>query len=575
MNIITKNYESLLPFLVVEAISAQNSYNNMSVKIMDKGWAWLVCGRKLLIWKFKEKSARANIKTQRILSPCFELQLPQSGLIHRADLAHVFFMPQSPNISIRATTVPAALVVSPEGSIRFWSSVANERCTESIVGELQGQEFCTLVPLSQLEYLLGTTTGSVFLLTIDVTAHDSKSILICSPLTTSSGLLLGISRRVTNLFFGPMTSETGLEAKRSLIAVSKYSQSTIDKTGSTERPFFVMSSTFKLRQWSRAGDGPSGMNNLIREWDLQGVIYSKLTDILGQQINFWPIDMITTKSNELLILIVTHDSSSNNMIRYATCVFNPYQAGESLTHLTVLRSHSWRYTNESEEQLLSLRFLERRSTSNVCFVYDRKFLFLVDINEDILDAIDYGNQNDGVLGAGIIDGHPLLFTQRDGLIFVAPVVNNQSRLNDTSIQLEHQPAASNNTFSHSRQENLRDSRIEPMIVEIDEDDDDCDNNQRNQPDVSRTQLDADQSAPNKSLNQSTINKSLDQSRKRETDELEEILSQNKEFEWVQLIDKREYSKASESLAKLAQDCEILKDRKETLIALSKLSELAV
>lgn len=531
---------------------------------MDQGWAWLVSGRKLFIWKFKEKDSLTNTsKSRRILSPCFELQLPQSGLVHRADLAHVFFMPQNLNTSIRATTVPAALVVSPEGFIRFWSSVANERCTENVVGEILGQEFCTLTPLSQLDYLLGTTTGSVFLLSIDINAHDSKSVIVCSPLTTSTGLLHGISRRVSNLFFGPISTDSGSEMKRPLIAVPKYSQSMIDQTGSTERPFYVMSSNFKLRQWSRANDGPNGINHLLREWDLQRSVQAKLTEILGDSINFWPIDMITTKANELLFMIVTHDSARENTIKYATCVFNPYQAGDLLTNVTILKSHSWRYTNESEEQLLSLRFLERRITSNICFVYDRKFLFLVNINHDILDAIDYGNQGDGVLGGGIIDGHPLLFTQRDGLIYVEPIINNQSRMNDTSIQLDHQPIGSTSMISTNSsvlQTTVMSSRMEPMIVELDNEDDEEDEAENSK--ISTNQQ------PQKQ-HQATINESVKQMK--QEDQLQEIISQNKEkFEWVQCIDNREYLKAAELLAKLA-DCD--KDRKDTYLALSKLSQL--
>lgn len=578
MNIVTKSYESLLPFLVVEAISAQNlPFHHMSVRMMDQGWAWLVCGRKLLVWKFKEKDPRGpnNSKTRRILSPCFELQLPQSDLIHRAELCHVFFVPSNLNTSTRATTVPAALAISPEGCVRFWSSVANERCTETISNEMQGQEFCTLSPLSHLEYILGTTTGSIFLLTIDIAAHDTKNVLICSPLTTASSLLVGISRRVSNLFFGQMTTDAGAESKRPLIAVPKYSQSTIDASGSSERPFFILSSNCKLRHWSRAGDGPTGVNHLIREWDLQIPIHDKLSGLLGNGINFWPIDMITTKSNELLILIVTHDSTHDNQIRYATCAFNPYQMNDIITSATIMRSYTWRYNNESEEQLLSLRFLERRSTSNVSFLYDRKLLFLINIKEDILDAIDYCNQSDSILGAGIIDGHPILFTQRDGLIYVAPVASNQSRLNETSMQLDHQPSVQNvqNTSVHSRHESLKHSRIEPMIVELDEDD--IDSHPETAPDQPSTN--PSHSIVDQSSNQS-INKTVNQSRKSYDDSIREpsrdTLLHNKEFEWIKFIDERDYGKASETLASLAQDSDLLKDRKETLISLSKIADLA-
>lgn len=500
---------------------------------MDQGWSWLVSGSKLFIWKFREHSTTHLSLKRGVLSPCFELRIPQSGLVHRADLVDVFFMPQNLNTSARATTVPAALLVSPEGIIRFWSNVANERYTESLVTEVHGQEFCSLTPLSQLDYILGTTTGAVYILTIDINANNPKSVIVCAPLETSSGLLNGIGRRVSNLFFGPNSTESNSDMKRPLIAVPKYSNSTIEKNGSTERPFFVMSSNFKIRQWSRANDGINGINHMIREWDIQRSVQEKLSEILGDSINFWPIDLITTKGNELLFMIVTHDPARDNTIRYATCVFNPYQAGETLTSLTVLRSHSWRYSNESEEQLLSLRFLERRITSPVCFLYDRKFLFLVNINQDILDAIDYGNQIDVVLGAGMIDGHPILFTKNDGLIYVAPVVSNTSRLNDTSIQLDHQPNISiNSTTNNSMLQTTvtHNSRIEPMIVELDEGDDE------------------------------------------EDDEKDHEAEPMHESEWCRLIAAKQYNQASQVLAKLAEN-DLPEGRKETFMALSKLAKL--
>jgi len=586
MNIITKPYESLLPYLVVEAISAQGTtFNSMSVRMIDKGWAWLVCGRKLLIWKFKESKSPSAPKARRVLSPCFELQLPQSDLIHRAELIHAFFMPQNPNVSLRAITVPATLVVSPEGTIRFWSSIANERFTESSVGDMQGQEFCTLAQLSPLEYLLGTTTGMVLILSIDITAHD-KSMLLCTPLNTPSGLLSGISRRVTDLFFGPLAADIGTETRRPLIAVPKYSQSTIDKTGSTDRPFFVMSSNFKLRQWSRTNEGIGSTNCLVREWDLQKGIFARLVFGLNLstsgRLNFWPIDMVITKAKEILILVVTLDSTRDNAINYATCTFNPFQSGEDITSLTILRSHSWHYSNESEDQLMALRFLERQISSSLYFMYDRKFIFLVQADHDILDAIDYGNQDDGILGAGIVDNHPILFTQRDGLTYVVPVNSNRSRMNDTSIVLEPIRPSSTDMRPKSRSEIsqrlVTSTRIDPVIIEIDVDDK-MENEQLDAPNQScltPPETDNDNTTTtttNKSRNQSNLNRSIDEPAKHRA-EVDDIISDSKEFEWIRQIDARQYKLASETLTKLAQESEIFKDRKETLLALSTLARLA-
>lgn len=624
INITTKNYETLLPLMVVEAISAQGaSFNLMSVQMIDQGWAWLVSCRKALVWKFKESKEPRSVKTRRMLSPCFELQLPQTDLHHRADLINIFFMPQNMNVSIRATTIPAAIAISPEGIVRFWSKIANENFTELCVSDTPGQEFCSLIPITVFEYVLATTTGSVYVLTINIMAHDSKSIISCSSLCQPSSILSGIGRRMTNLFFGPMDGGVvASENKRPIITVPKYSQSTIDTTGSTDRPFFVMNSTFKLRQWSRTNEGPYSVNQLIREWDLQRNIYNELISELGlaqsDHISFWPIDMITTKSNELLMLIATLDATRENSIFYATCVFNPYQVGDGITSLDVLKSHSWQYTNEQEDQLLSLKFLARRvdNPDSLCFIYDRKFLFLIKANEDIVDAIDYANQDDAILGAGIVDNHPILFTQRDGLTHIIPSYCNRSRLNETSIQLDpplltERPVSSSTMLSTTastvapastskpnksiqqlirkndtslRHQSMRSEavsiRADPMLVDIDMEEESGNlENIEQQVRQPRNVINLDQSILSKStLDQSSaLNKSLSANQsmsRRKEDEVNEILRDNKEFEWVQMIDSKNYSLASELLAKLAEESETLKDRKETLIALSKLSKMA-
>lgn len=592
MNIKTETYGSLLPFLVVEAISSQKqSFESMSVRLMDKGWAWLVSGRKLLVWRFKDDPTK--VKTRRMLSPCFELPLPQSDVSHRANLIQVFFIPQNPNTSMRAVTVPSAFVVSPEGVIRFWSSVASEQYTEMTVAEVQGQEFCILAPISAYEYLLGTTTGLIFLLTIGFDSHDPKKILICSPLTEPASLISGFSRRMTNLFFGPMTNEI-TETRRPLFAVPKYSQSTIEKSGSTDRPFFILSSTLRLRQWARTNQGVHSVNQLIREWDLHKNIQLGLVSGLelndASNLSFWPVDMITTKSKELLILLVTLNSARDNTVNYATCIFNPYQAGDRLSSVTILGSHTWRYSNESEDQLLSLRFLERIvSPSTPCFLYDRKFLYLVQVNDDILDALDYGNQNDSILGAGFIEGAPILFTQRDGLIYVKPVVNmNKSRLNDTSIQIDAAMPGTSirdesmNRSRHNMTQQSMASRVEPMVVELDEEDD-ANNENNDKPTATPIGVNAhnnNQSMFNKSTqplaDESMHNRSgfTDRQSNRKVDELADVLKENKDFQWIQQIDSKQYLLASETLKQLAESSETLADRRETLLALSKLAQLA-
>lgn len=81
----------------------------MTARISECGFAWVVCGRKLLIWQYRQSQTFIGTpqRRQTILNHCYELQLPQSDLAHRAELVSVFPTPGS--------HVPCCIAVSPEG----------------------------------------------------------------------------------------------------------------------------------------------------------------------------------------------------------------------------------------------------------------------------------------------------------------------------------------------------------------------------------------------------------------------------------------------------------------------------
>lgn len=116
-----------LPVLVTEALTFSDSIYNwlklknifltfiftgntaLSARISQLGFAWLVCGRRLLIWQYQQEYNNVGTPSKRqVLSgQCFELQLPQSDLAHRAELVSVFLLSGS--------FIPSCIAVSPEG----------------------------------------------------------------------------------------------------------------------------------------------------------------------------------------------------------------------------------------------------------------------------------------------------------------------------------------------------------------------------------------------------------------------------------------------------------------------------
>lgn len=60
----------------------------VSVRISNEGWAWFVCGRRLLVWRCKGTTEEG--KRHFINNQCRELTLPSSDLAYRAELVVIY-----------------------------------------------------------------------------------------------------------------------------------------------------------------------------------------------------------------------------------------------------------------------------------------------------------------------------------------------------------------------------------------------------------------------------------------------------------------------------------------------------
>lgn len=85
----------------------------VSARIAECGYAWVVCGRRLLIWQYRHIISAPGTPQRKHgnLNQCFELLLPQSDLAHRAELVSVFISTGS--------NIPSCIAVSPEGILSY------------------------------------------------------------------------------------------------------------------------------------------------------------------------------------------------------------------------------------------------------------------------------------------------------------------------------------------------------------------------------------------------------------------------------------------------------------------------
>lgn len=170
----------------------------VSVRISNEGWAWFVCGRRLLVWQCKQtEDGRRRV----VNSQCRELTLPSSDLAYRAELVVIFCTPGS--------QVPSCIAVSPEGIVRYWPNIGHEGSSFEMNAELQGQECDSLTDISPIGCILATTTATIVLVQPQISS--GRHSITCRPLKLPQGWLGGISKLIPSIIFGSLQSSHIME----------------------------------------------------------------------------------------------------------------------------------------------------------------------------------------------------------------------------------------------------------------------------------------------------------------------------------------------------------------------------
>ena len=207
---------------------------SLSVKIAPYGWAWLVCGRRLFVWKYKQNDSKKSCS-------CYELQLPPSDLSHKADLVCVL------DKSGKSQSVPATIAVTPEGIIRFWPNIGYDgHSIETIATDLQGQECSSLTDIEPLGCILGTTTSSLVHITIN--NIEGQNAILCRTLKVPQGVLAGFGRKMTSLLFGSMPATQSAETKQ-LFKVVRSHPSSVSPNDSEDDAYIWVLYNLSVQKW--------------------------------------------------------------------------------------------------------------------------------------------------------------------------------------------------------------------------------------------------------------------------------------------------------------------------------------
>lgn len=96
--------------------------------------------------------------------------------------------------------------------MRYWPAVAHEGTSVEQSIDLHGQECDSLTDVEGLGCILATTTCTVVLVQPQV--FGGRHSLNCHTLRAPAGWLGGISKRMSSLIFGPISTEHSAETVR-------------------------------------------------------------------------------------------------------------------------------------------------------------------------------------------------------------------------------------------------------------------------------------------------------------------------------------------------------------------------
>jgi len=379
---------SSLPVTVTEVLTLSSDCSSeVTVSLGRNGWAWLVSGRRLVIWRYKAGGGRAQ---------CRELSLPPSDLAHRAELCLVYSQGEGGH-------TPCCLAVSPEGVVRYWPSIAQEGTSIEISAELGGQECFSVTDIHPVGSLLATTTATLVLI------HHTGQSLACRRLAAPSGILGGIGRRVSSLLWGSIPSGGAGEGKMLCVAAKQSEED-------PEDVFLYVLTSNGLQKWQLGVGEP---DKLFYECDLASIAREAMWPAWAEScpsgspawLRLWLIDLAVASEGQVAVLLAAvnqHDTSPG--VQYGVAQVRTLTAAPpfSFSSFCLLPSLSHILGDEDEPKMYKLI-----TVGDWAYVYSREGVNMVELKG--IEVLE-NKISSHVLGAGQSDDTPLFFSSQHGVV---------------------------------------------------------------------------------------------------------------------------------------------------------------
>ncbi|KAF4526274.1 hypothetical protein B566_EDAN010984 [Ephemera danica] len=432
--------------------SGVSGSSTVSVRLGASGWAWFVCGRRLLVWQYRQGQGRWAPGSQ-----CRELTLPPSDLAHRAQLVAVY-LPERAN-------VPSCIAVSPEGAVRYWSSIAHEGSWIEENADLQGQECDSLSDMTPVGCILATTTATICLVT-PKTSGGRHSIL-CHTLRSPQSWLGGFSRRVSSIIFGSMPASQSLETRLVKVVPLTGSDQGVDCT-------LLVLAGHSLQKWFLSTKDPEhmvfefDMDRHIRDSFLNSV-YDSNTNT-AQELSIWMLDMQPVDGGVMLLTAAANLNSSPTIYYAAALVLTENDKPPDSFHMFCpLKFSGYYHGEDSESEGLSYQFL---LYSGSALVYSRKHLLAVSVgaSQEEPDRIEFVNSGDCILGGSLCGNVPVFFSRSHGLVSVTSTDSSPMDLLTASMSFTEAPSLDRHSvsqFSETANLSLTHANLEDLAGEND------------------------------------------------------------------------------------------------------------
>ncbi|XP_055759048.1 nuclear pore complex protein Nup133-like isoform X1 [Salvelinus fontinalis] len=391
-----QTFGSSLPVKVMEALTMADADDQISVKVDESGWAWMVCGERLIIWKICQTAVAK-------LSVCKGLQLPTSEFVYYADLISISSSSPLETATVQSISVMA---VAPEGTARFWPSLAHEgNYAETVVD--MGENLCNfVVAVRGGSFIVSSYKGQLMRLGADPSGKPLQRAL-----QQGQGVLSGIGRRVSSLFgmLAPLTNNN----LHSVLWVG-------------EMGCLYTLTSCGLSKW----EVDEVTEHQVLSWDSSRALTESVVDaIWGSESNFEEIkegvnvtymDMQLSQDGLVVLAAAWHPSDSPCLAYF--CLVTLLDNGNNISEELSVEVTKYNPPFQSEDALQAMRLVLPRASSPAAFLYNEELVFACSTGTGRgglpEEKIPFNTPGDRLRGGGCCANLPVFFSQNSGLVAV-------------------------------------------------------------------------------------------------------------------------------------------------------------